>query len=210
RNSSAASDVYKRQLWERAWRHFGTHFFRYNIGFYEGEVRRVTPLRIRLADLSFSKSQRRNLKRNARFRVDVSPLFITDEARSLFLRHKSRFSEGVPESINDFVPSTADASPCTTMQVSVFDDGRLIAESYFDIGERAISGIYGMFDPDLTQSGLGIFTLLKEIELARESGKEFYYLGYAYEGNSFYDYKKRFAATEVYDWQSKWIAAGEF
>ena len=42
-----------------AWRHFGLHFFRYNFGVYEDEIRRVMPLRIRLADFTFSKNQRR-------------------------------------------------------------------------------------------------------------------------------------------------------
>ena len=47
------------QLLAGGWRHFGTHFFRYNLGIYGGEIRRVMPLRIRLADFRLSKSQRR-------------------------------------------------------------------------------------------------------------------------------------------------------
>ena len=46
------------------WRHFGPHFYRYNLGLYEIDVRRVIPLRIRLADFSPSKSQRRTLAKN--------------------------------------------------------------------------------------------------------------------------------------------------
>ena len=52
-------------LLEDAWRHFGPHFFRYNLGIYDNEIRLVLPLRIRLADLRLSKSQRRVLRRNA-------------------------------------------------------------------------------------------------------------------------------------------------
>ena len=53
--------------------------------------------------------------------------------------------------------------------------------------------------------------MLKEIEFAQENGKEFYYQGYAYEGESFYDYKKRFRGTEVFDWKGNWkpITANE-
>jgi arginine-tRNA-protein transferase len=61
-----------------------------------------------------------------------------------------------------------------------------------------------MFEPDAAHRRLGIFTLLKEIEYAIETGKEFYYLGYAYEGRSFYDYKKRFRGSEAFDWAGNW------
>jgi len=71
-------------------------------------------------------------------------------------------------------------------------------------GERTLSGIYAMFDPEEAQRGLGIFTMLKEIEFAISNGKEFYYQGYAYEGESFYDYKKRFRGTECFDWRGGW------
>jgi len=46
------------------WRHFGEHFFRYNIGFHDSELRRVLPLRVRVKDFTPSKSQRRILKKN--------------------------------------------------------------------------------------------------------------------------------------------------
>ena len=61
-----------------------------------------------------------------------------------------------------------------------------------------------MFDPDLSSRSLGIFTMLKEIEFAMANGKELYYQGYSYEGESFYDYKKRFRATERFDWRGNW------
>ena len=85
--------------------------------------------------------------------------------------------------------------------------GHLAAVSYFDIGERSNSGIYAMFDPAFSSRRLGIFTILKEIEYAASTGKEFYYQGYAYEGTSFYDYKKQFRGSEAFDWMGNW---GEF
>ncbi|MEP6788798.1 MAG: arginine-tRNA-protein transferase [Acidobacteriota bacterium] len=186
------------------WRHFGTHFFRYNLGVHQGEIRRVIPLRIRLADLILSKSQRRVLRRNSDLDVKVQPTDITDETRDLFERHKRRFKSGVPDSIFDFVSTDAANGPTEGLEVSVRDGGRLVAASFFDAGATSVSSIYGIFDPDETSRGLGIFTMLKEIEYAKENGKTFYYHGYAYEGESFYDYKKRFSALEAFDWKGKW------
>jgi len=80
----------------------------------------------------------------------------------------------------------------------------LLAASFFDFGRTSVSSIYGIFDPDERTRSLGIFTMLKEIEFARETGRPLYYHGYAYEGESYYDYKKRFGAIEVFDWNGNW------
>ena len=186
------------------WRHFGTQFFRYSLNVYEDEIRRVLPLRIRLADFARSKSQRRNLRRNADLQVEIRSIDITYEADALFHAHKQRFESGVPTSIYEFISLEPSTIPCEAREVAVYDGEKLIAASYFDIGDTTISGIYAMFDPAYESRGLGTFTMLKEIEFAINAGCEFYYQGYAYEGPSFYDYKKRFAATEVFDWKGNW------
>lgn len=186
------------------WRHFGKHFFRYNLGFSENQIRFVTPLRVRLADFSFSKSQRRVLRKNADLHTIFRPAEITRETIQLFDRHKRRFKEGVPDSIYTFLDENAADVPCETMECAVFEDETLVAVSYFDVGETSVSGIYAMFEPQIIVRSLGIFTMLVEIDFALQNGKEFYYQGYAYEGNSFYDYKKRFRALEKYDWSGFW------
>jgi len=186
------------------WRHFGPDFFRYNLALYGDEIRLVIPLRVRLSDFRFSKSQARVLRKNADVHVKVGPVRVTPEVDNLFNRHKARFRQHPPESIYTFLsPDTAD-EPCEMRQLSVYLKDRLIAASFFDVGERSLSGIYAVFDPDESVRGLGIFTMLKEIELAAEEGKEFYYQGYCYSGSSFYDYKKRFFGTEAYQWNGAW------
>ena len=196
-------------LLAEGWRHFGTHFFRYSLNIYNGEIRRVLPLRISLADFRISKSQRRVLSRNTGLRIENRPIEITPESEELFHRHKMRFDHGVPASVYDFLSSQPATAPCEGREIAVYTGERLVAVSYFDIGERTLSGIYAMFDPEEAQRGLGIFTMLKEIEYAIETGREFYYQGYAYEGESFYDYKKRFSALEAYDWCGNWLRQSE-
>jgi arginine-tRNA-protein transferase len=193
-------------LWAKGWRHFGSHFFRYNVGFLIDDLRFVLPLRIRLANLTFSKSQRRVLRRNEDLNVTFGPLDVDEEAKALFDRHKTRFNHGVPESIFNFISRDPADSPCETSELRVTKDGELLAVSYFDVGSNSASGIYGMFEPAITTRSLGIFTMLKEIEFAIADGKEFYYQGYSYEGESFYDYKKHFRGTEWYDWKGSWTA----
>ena len=175
-------------------------------GFLIDDLRFVLPLRIRLADLTFSKSQRRVLRRNEDLDVTIGPIDIDTESASLFERHKTRFNHGVPESIYNFISRDSDDSPCEAKEIRVTKDGELFAVSYFDVGSNSTSGIYAMFEPTVTMRSLGIFTMLKEIEYSIETGREFYYQGYAYQGPSFYDYKKRFRGTEAFDWHHDWVA----
>ncbi len=189
-------------LLANGWRHFGTHFFRYNLGSHGFDIERVTPLRIRLSEFLFSKSQRRVLRKNDDLDVVIRPLQIDTLTEELFNKHKIRFKHNTPDSIYDFLPRGV--SPCDAKEIRVLKDGELIATSYFDVGERTASGVYAIFEPAEQKRSLGIFTMLKEIEFALEGGKQFYYQGYAYEGKSFYDYKKRFRAMEIFDWNGNW------
>lgn len=193
------------RLLAAGWRHFGPRFFRYSLGVYRDEIRRVLPLRVRLADFKPSKSQRRNLRKNGDLRTEVRLIAITPESDDLFHRHKERFETGVPASIYEFLSTEPATLPCEAMELAVYDGDKLAAVSYFDLGSATVSGIYAMFDPAYESRGLGGFTMLKEIELAVSRGCEFYYQGYAYEGHSFYDYKKRYSATEAYDWRGHWL-----
>ena len=191
-------------LLAEGWRHFGTHFFRYNLGLHDFDIRYVIPLRIRLSSFSLSKSQRRTLSRNRDLQVNMGTARVTGESEHLFHLHKTRFTHGVPDSLYDFLSYEPASVPADGGRVSVYEHDALIAESYFDIGGSTVSGIYATFDPVQADRRLGIFTLLKEIEFALENGKEFYYLGYSYSGSSFYDYKKRFRGSEAYNWKGEW------
>lgn len=196
-------------LLESGWRHFGTHFFRYSLAFYEREIRRVLPLRIRLSNFSFSKSQRRVLRKNQDLQIVVRPIKITREIESLFERHKKRFRSGTPDSIYDFFSFNAAETPCRALEICVYKKEKLLAASFFDVAAASVSGVYAIFEPEEAARSLGIFTMLLEIDFALKNDKKFYYQGYAYLGESFYDYKKRFRALEKFDWRGNWEIVDE-
>ena len=78
-------------LLANGWRHFGTYFFRYNLGMVGDDIRLVTPLRIRLSEFSFSKSQRRVLRDNADLKIRVAPLRVDAEAEERFPSSQGTF-----------------------------------------------------------------------------------------------------------------------
>lgn len=195
-------------LWACGWRHFGPQFFRYSLTLDgTGKPSQIHPLRLHLRQHTESKSQRRILRRNADTSARVVPAVVGPEQESLFFRHRTRFRSNVPESLQDFMGSDDPAThPCRCVSVEVRIGDRLAAVSYLDVGSRAVSSVYAMFDPEESHRSLGIFTLLKEIQWARETGMDWLYPGYATAGPGIYDYKKSLRPLQRYDWQTeRWL-----
>lgn len=192
-------------VWENGWRHFGRDFFRDSITLLDGRINKVTPLRLYLTDWSASKSERRTLNKNIGFKVEVSHARMRSEDRALFQRHKNRFTENQPVGLENFLGWQMADYPCECIQFSIYDEDKLIATSYLDIGEISVSSVYGMFDPEYSKFRLGIYTMLLEIQYAQTNGFKYYYSGYATEEPSCYDYKKSFKPQEYYRWNGHWF-----
>lgn len=182
-------------------RHFGIHFYRYDVNFHHGKKVHVLPLRINLENYKKSKSQKKIWNKNLNFQTKIEKTIITDEILDLFNRHKARFKEYIPESIYTFInKESPEKIPCEMNQILVLDKNKIIAVSFLDIGNISTSSIYAMFDPEYENFSLGIYTMLLEIEYSIETKKNFYYPGYAFEEPSFYDYKKQFHGLENYNY----------
>lgn len=193
------------QLLAQGWRHFGAQFFRYNVMEHDGQPDYVLPLRIDVEHFELSKSQRRVLRKNADVEVHYRPFVFSEEAEALFLAHRRRFVDNVPESLTTFLGNADGGFPVQCMEMQVRHEGRLIAASYFDLGYRSTSSVYGTFDPLFSERSLGVFTLLKEIEWAKAQGMRFVYHGYSTIRPGIYEYKKRFTGMEFYHWEGdKW------
>lgn len=195
------------ELWASGWRHFGTGFFRYSLmPADDGGVQIIQPLRLSLSDFRPNKDQRRVIRRNQDAEVRVLPAKMDEEREALFHLHRSRFTTNVPESLTDFIGSTEpDRIPCECVSVEVRIGGKLAAVSYLDVGDRAVSSVYAVFDPMHGKRSLGTLTLLEEIRWARQQGKCWLYPGYATEQPSAYDYKKSFRPMEYFDWKGNWM-----
>ena len=190
------------QLWAAGWRHFGDLFFRYSETEDMGGLNHITPLRMDLVRFTPSKSQRRVLRKNADLRTEFVPAELSADVHAMFEKHKARFQTNVPEGLSSFLSQTPATVPCPCLACQVWSDGVLVAVSFLDIGAQATSSVYGIFDPDYSARSLGIFTMLKEIEFSMARSSQYYYPGYATHEPSAYDYKKKFAALEILDWET--------
>jgi arginyl-tRNA--protein-N-Asp/Glu arginylyltransferase len=194
------------RLWAAGWRHFGREFFRYSLTISdEGTLQVIQPLRMEIAAFRISKSQRRVLRRNSGTEIRIVPAVVDAEREEMFFRHRERFVTNIPDSLRTFMPEEMPASvPCECVSVEVRAGGQLIAVSYLDVGETAVSSVYAMFEPDHAWRSLGTLTLLAEIEWAARQGKRWLYPGYATVQPSHYDYKKTLRPLTFFDWRGSW------
>jgi arginyl-tRNA--protein-N-Asp/Glu arginylyltransferase len=169
-------------------------------------------LRQDLRGYHFKKSHRRLMRKVARnFRVAVGPIELTEEKDELFHLHKVRFEGPVSPSLADSLLDGAPRSIYDTWEVTVYDGDKLIAASYFDRGEESIASIKGMFHPDYASYSLGFYTMLKEMEYARDQGYHFFYPGYFVVDYSKFDYKLRIGQLDYYDsLEDQWLPMAEY
>ncbi len=191
--------------WANGWRNFGSEFVRYSITAFSGSLVRVIPLRVHLDRFSLTKSQRRIAHKNNDLEVDISEVKLTPSIIALFERHKRRFKENAPASIESYIGPDEDPLRPAIRQVSCLQNGSPLAVSYFVLGQHAVSSLYGCFEPKESQRSLGHLTMLSEIAFAQAAGYHFYYHGYCFDVPSFYDYKLTFRCLEAFDWQGCWL-----
>lgn len=190
---------------EDGWCYWSDLLFRRNYMTWRGIDCRVVLLRIRLKDFTFSKSQRKCLRRNNDLLIQCRPLKIAFEHVALFQQHSQRFGHNRPQRIEGFFSQYSDIMPCFGYEFDVFTpEKEHIASSFFHLGEKSMAGNYGLFSDEYASRSLGTFTMLLEILHAQQLGLEYYYPGFVYDISSEFDYKLNFNNLEYFDWWGNW------
>lgn len=167
------------------------------------------PVRIDIEGFECSRSMRRVLTRNGDLTAEIRPAHPTQEQYQLFSRYlEARHNDGemVGMGPQDYASMVAD-SPIDTRMIEFRDRQRnLIAACLTDWSGDGISAVYSFFTPERAQTSLGTFVVLRLLELARQAGLPYLYLGYWVEGSQKMDYKRRFQPLEYYGtdgWQKR-------
>ncbi len=87
-------------------------------------------------------------------------------------------------------------------------DKSLAAVSLTDVLDDGLSMVYSFYAPSLATSSLGTYVILDHIEIARDAGLPYVYLGYWVPGSTKMGYKARFSALEVYH-RGEWRNIGD-
>lgn len=169
--------------------------------------------RIRVADFTASRTQKRILRRNSHLRRNATSPWATDEQFALFRRYLDhRHADGGMADMDVFEFSAMiEETPIRSRVIEytrAADPGQrgrpLSAVCLTDVFDDGLSMVYSFYDPDLTAQSLGTYLILDHIEIAREAGLPFVYLGYWVPGSRKMGYKAGFSALEIYkagQWQ---------
>ncbi len=190
-------EAYQRML-ERGWRRFGKVFFR-------PVCARCTACRSLRLDVDVfrpDRSMRRTLKRNEDLRMEVHPAGMTLDHLDLYLRYHQDMStrKGWREkqvSPSEYFESFVEGGGSYGQEIRFFDEVQLVGVALVDILPNAISAVYCYYEPSQRHRGLGVFSVLKQVELARRLGRQHVYLGYWIADNASMRYKARYRPHQL-------------
>lgn len=166
-------------------------------------------IRLPLQNYQMSKSLRKIWNKNQHFEVRIGKAEITQEKEELYQKHTHRFKGHISPSLEEFFIDPFEVQMFDTHEISIFDEGKLIAFSFFDKGVQSIASIMGIFDHNYSKHSLGLYTMLCEVQNAISEGKKFYYPGYVLHKRSSFDYKLRLGNYQYYTWK-KWVEFEKF
>ncbi|MDJ0820971.1 MAG: arginyltransferase [Paracoccaceae bacterium] len=158
--------------------------------------------RIDVSKFSPSKSQRRAIKRNSHLTRRASSPWATEEQYDLFRRYlDTRHADGGMADMDVFeFAAMIEETPIRSRVVEYTDrdSGELIAVCLTDMLDDGLSMVYSFYEPDAARSSLGTWMILDHVEVARENGLPYVYLGYWVPGSEKMGYKAQFSGLEVY------------
>ncbi len=182
---------------DRAWYRLGQLIFTCHFLFFNEHLYSPIWIRLPLKDYSFRKKLRK-IKRQVEndFRVEIRQGEIDPYKEMLFQKYRHHFKGTLASSLVESLQDNGSVNIYNTLNVEVFHGKKLIAYSFFDIGEKSIASIKGVYDPAYANYSLGIYTMIREIEYGIENGFEYYYPGYIVPGFDRFDYKLRIGQKE--------------
>lgn len=138
------------------------------------------PVRIDIGTFQPNKTQRRILTRNDRLlRMEFGAPVLSRRRVALWNRHREQRRLMTEHSRRDPVgyQEWLVESCVPTTEVSYYLGPRLIAVSLLETGRTSVNSAYHYFDPHFANLSLGVYSVLKELEWARQQGCRWYYLG---------------------------------
>lgn len=148
-------------------------------------------LRIPVDGFRPNKNQRQIWKRNQDIEVTVGPAIFSQEKYELYkLYQEQRWKKEstlTPEAFSECYLE----QPGQGLEFTYRLEGKLVGVGWVDATSKGSSSVYFVWDCDPKRS-LGIFSVLYEIEWARQTGREAVYLGLYVDGCDSMRYKASF------------------
>lgn len=181
----------------RGWYRLGAQIFTCQYLFFEEKLFSPVWMRLPLKGYAFRKRMRKIFNRNRRkFTVVIQPQNLTEEKEKLYQKYRQSFHSPIAVTLISNLQEAAKSTVYDTQEICIYHEEKLVACSFFDIGENSLTSILGIYDPDYQQDSLGFYSMLLEIEWGMKNGYAYYYPGYIVPQYPKFDYKLRIGKPE--------------
>jgi arginyl-tRNA--protein-N-Asp/Glu arginylyltransferase len=157
------------------------------------------PIRLRLDRFAPRETQRRTKRRGDQLLdVTIRTPAVDDQRIDLFNRHREmrgldHGDGGIDEEgYRQFLTETC----CETVEFAYRHQGDLIAVAIADLGKTSVSAVYCFYEPEFAGLSLGTYSVLRQAEFCRQTGRTFLYLGYYIAQSTHMVYKGLFRPHE--------------
>lgn len=157
-------------------------------------------IRIDVSEFQLSASHRRVLRKGDRaLTVEVGDPVADDERLALYEKHKRERNlvsgSGEPLDLKGYEGFLVDRC-VRSFELRYRFEGELVAVAVTDQGADSLSAVYCLWDPSYSRLSVGTYSVLKQIELTRQWGMRYLYLGLFISNNEHMKYKARFVPHE--------------
>lgn len=179
------------------WFRMGQTIFTTNFLKFSGIIYSAIWLRIDLSTFEKTKTQQKLEKLNAGFKVVIQPIQFNENQEILFQKYRNHISFDASPSLENLLFNNGENDVFNTYEVSVYDQEKLIATGFFDLGDNTAAGITCFYDPDYKKYSLGKFLMYQKMEFCKNLNLQYFYPGYFAPGYPLFDYKLDLAKNNL-------------
>ena len=186
------------ELLRRGYRRFGWQLFRPACL----ECHACVSMRVLVDDFQLRAGDRRVLRQNQEIRCELAPVSLTREHVDLYNRYQSfmHVERGwalQSHSASSYSEAFVLGPEKIGWEWRYFEGNRLVGVSLMDVAPGAISLVYFFYDPAWRPSSPGRFSILNQLQFAKQRRIPHAYLGYWVEMCPSLNYKSRFRPYEI-------------
>lgn len=157
------------------------------------ECTKCHSVRVPVNDFTPSKSQKRLLNKSKEFTLKVNSenkpeYYELYENYINAIHYNGAMYPATPEQYQGFV----NCNICEQLFIELWHKGELISVAVTDVLGDGLSAVYTFYHPDYRKYGLGVVSILKQIEQSKVKEKQFLYLGYQIDTCQKMNYKTKF------------------
>lgn len=139
------------------------------------------PLRLAIDRFRPSATQRRMQRRGDQsLSVKVGTPIVDAQRIRLFNRHRDErgLTHGDDQIAADSYAHFLAHSCCDTVEFAYWHGAELVAVAIADLGLKSMSAVYCFYDPSFSKLSLGTYSILRQVEACRATGRQWLYLGF--------------------------------